>query len=233
MKIINYAINESTQRKIENLLGMEADIIVLSVESCNCKKRIRIPEELEIKWCGTCAIDKSWPYWRGVGVICKKGLGYVPDWFNPDKHYAIPYIINDEYLILGISPRMVLENSKIKSYPQMAQEIIQEYAPHFKDYKTLVIGDFNCCVNQPDKTKKYGTMVKVNKLLKSLGLHSLYHQTTGEALGKETTMTFHNPNYKNVSFFIDYSYTNFDVSTFRLLPFNKRLSNHLGMEVVF
>ena len=190
MKIINYAINESTQRKIENLLGMEADIIVLSVESCNCKKRIRIPEELEIKWCGTCAIDKSWPYWRGVGVICKKGLGYVPDWFNPDKHYAM-------------------------------------------DYKTLVIGDFNCCVNQPDKTKKYGTMVKVNKLLKSLGLHSLYHQTTGEALGKETTMTFHNPNYKNVSFFIDYSYTNFDVSTFRLLPFNKRLSDHLGMEVVF
>ena len=97
MKIINYAINESTQRKIENLLGMEADIIVLSVESCNCKKRIRIPEELEIKWCGTCAIDKSWPYWRGVGVICKKGLGYVPDWFNPDKNYAIPYIIIEHW----------------------------------------------------------------------------------------------------------------------------------------
>ena len=228
MKVVSYNINDSNQRKIEHLLRMQADVLV--VPEITCPEDANIPDNLDMKWYG---IEYYYhgKRWKGLGVIWQKGNGYVPEWFNPELTYGIPLIIG-EYLILGIWPTKT-EANEPKSYPQIAQEIIKEYAPHFNDYKTLVIGDFNCYVKQYDATKQYGDILRVDELLESCGLHSLYHQQTGEEFGHETRATYFHRFNGSAPFFLDYAYTNFPVASFQLFPWDKVMSDHVGMEVTF
>ena len=229
MKVISYNINDSTPWKIEKLLGMEADVWV--VPEITCPEDAQLPEEYEMKWYGKEYVHAGKKKWKGLGVIWKKGRGVIADWFNPDLMYGIPLIFDDEYLILAFWPTKKYDGSEKKGYPKIAQEIIHEYAPHFNEYKTLVIGDYNCCVNQPDMTKKYGGMLRVNEMLESLGLFSLYHHTTGETFGQETLPTYYHRFNENDPFFLDYAYTNAPIWTFRLFPWDKEMSDHVGMEV--
>ena len=229
MKIISYNINDSKPWKIENLLRIDADVLV--VPEITCPEDAHLSENLEMKWCGIEYFHHQKKL-KGLGIIWKKGQGYVPEWFNSKHDYAIPLIV-DDYLILGIWPTKPTDDRPKKPYPQIAQEIIQEYAPHFKDYKSLVIGDFNCYVNQYDKTKKYGDILMVNELLESYGLHSLYHQQTGEAFGQEFTPTYFHRFCESDPYFLDYAYTNFPVASFRIFPWDKEMSDHIGLEVIF
>lgn len=229
MKIVSYNINDSKPWKIERLLGLEADVLV--VPEITCPEDAKLSEEYEMKWYG---IDYFYheKRWKGLGLIWKKRNGFVPEWFNGDLRYGIPLVVN-EYLILGIWPtKPTDENKEKKSYPQIAQEIILEYAPRFMNYKTLIIGDFNCYVNQYDMTKKYGDILRVNDLLNSYGLQSLYHQQTGEGFGQESTATYYHRFNDKDPFFLDYAYTNFPVSSFRIFPWDKEMSDHVGMEVI-
>lgn len=228
MRIVSYNINDSQPWKIEHLLGMDADVLV--VPEITCPEDARLPAHLDMQWNGisySCRQKK----WKGLGIIWKKGAGLVPEWYLDELQYAIPLIVGD-YLIIGFWPTKPTDNKGGKTYPQIAQEIIHEYAPHFKDYKTLIIGDFNCYVNQYDRTKQYGDMLRVNEVLESYGLFSLYHRQTGEQLGHETTPTFYFRFHEEETFFIDYAYSNFPVSSFRMLPWDKKMSDHLGLEVV-
>ena len=229
MKIISYNINDSQSWKIDNLLRMEADVLV--VPEITCPNEAHLPEQLEMQWNGVEYYHQQ-KKWKGLGIIWNKGNGYVPEWYNVNLKYAIPLIV-EEYLIIGFWPtKSTDKNIEKKSYPQIAQEIIQEYSPYFKEYKTLVIGDFNCYVNQYDKTKKYGDMLRVNELLESYGLHSLYHQQTGENFGNETMPTFYFRFHEDEPFFIDYAFTNFPVTSFRMMPWNRQMSDHVCIEVI-
>ena len=228
MKIVSYNINDSLPWKIDNLLRIGADVLV--VPEITCPEDAQLPETLDMKWCG---IEYFYhrKKWKGLGVIWKKGQGYVPEWFNPNHDYAIPLLVED-YLILGIWPTKPTDDRPKKPYPQIAQEIIQEYAPHFKEYKTLIIGDFNCYVNQYDKTMKYGDMLMVNKLLESNGLHSIYHKQTGEELGKESVPTYYHRFRESDPYFLDYAYTNCPVASLRMFPWDREMSDHVGMEII-
>ena len=227
MKIISYNINDSKPWKIERLLGMNADVIV--APEITCPEDASLPELLDMKWYGIEYFYHE-KRWKGLGVIWQKGTGFVPDWFNADYSYGIPLIV-DDYLILGIWPTKTAANEP-QSYPQIAQEIIREYAPHFKDFKTMVVGDFNCYVKQYDANKQYGDILKVNKLLESYGLHSLYHQQTGEAFGKESAATYYHRFHDSEPFFLDYAYVNFPVASFRMFPWDKEMSDHVGLEII-
>ena len=227
MKIVSYNINDSKTWKIERLLGMNADVIV--APEITCPEDASLPESLDMKWYGIEYFYHE-KRWKGLGVIWQKGNGFVPDWFNPDYSYGIPLIVGD-YLILGIWPTKTAANEP-QSYPQIAQEIIREYAPHFKDFKTMVVGDFNCYVKQYDATKQYGDILKVNELLESYGLHSLYHQQTCEAFGKESAATYFHHFHEPEPFFLDYAYANFPVVSFRMFPWDKEMSDHVGLEII-
>ena len=228
MKIVSYNINDSLPWKIEKLLKMGADVLV--VPEITCPEDAHLPETLDMKWCGIEYFHHQ-KKWKGLSIIWKRGQGYITEWFNPKHDYAIPLIAND-YLILGIWPTKPTDDRPKKPYPQIAQEIIQEYAPYFKEYKTLVIGDFNCYVNQYDRTKKYGDMLKVNEVLESKGLHSLYHQQTDEEFGKESILTYFHRFHESDSYFRDYAYTNFPVISFCIFPWDKEMSDHTGLEVI-
>jgi hypothetical protein len=228
MKVISYNISDSKPWKVERLLAMEADVWV--VPEITCPEDAHLPEELEMQWRG---IDYVYyqKKWKGLGIIWKKGQGFIPEWNNPEMNYGIPLIV-DDYLILGIWPTKKLKAEEKKLYPQIAQEIIKEYAPHFKDYKTLIIGDFNCYVNQRDSSKEYGDILRVNDVLQSYGLHSIYHQQTGEAFGQESVYTYFHHFHEDDPYFLDYAYTNVEGSFIRLFPWDKEMSDHIGMEVI-
>ena len=137
MKIVSYNISDSKPWKIERLLGLAADVWV--VPEITCPEKAHLPELYSMEWEGIEYQYRDMPKWKGLGIIWKKSQGYIPNWNNPLMNYGIPLIFGD-YLILGIWPTKKLKTEEKKLYPQIAQEIIFEYAPHFKDYKTLIIG---------------------------------------------------------------------------------------------
>ena len=196
MKIVSWNISESKPWKVDHLLGLNTDVLV--APEITCPEKACIPDTYDIKWYGLEYFFHE-KKWKGLGIIWKKGNGFVPEWFNPQLEYAIPLIIED----------------------------------YLKDFKTLVIGDFNCYVNQYDATKQSGDILKVNDLLESYGLSSLYHQQTGEQFGHETKATYFHRFQECAPYFLDYAYTNFHVSSFRLFPWDKEMSDHVGLEVVF
>ena len=63
------------------------------------------------------------------------------------------------------------------------------------------------------------------------GLHSIYHQQTGEAFGQESTPTYYHQFHEDDPYFLDYAYTNVGASSIRLFPWDKQMSDHIGMEV--
>ena len=73
---------------------------------------------------------------------------------------AIPLIIKG-IIILAIWPTKRKGVTDKKFYPQIAQEVINEYAPYFEGKGVIVIGDFNCYVNQRDSSKEYGFCVNL------------------------------------------------------------------------
>lgn len=227
MKIVSYNISDCYPWKVERLLKMNADVWV--VPEITCPEDANLPDDYEMKWYG---ISYFWQFkrWKGLGVIWKKGLGYVPDWYNPELFYAIPLIVGD-VLILAFWPTKREKITGKKLYPQIAQEIISEYAPHFKDYQVLFIGDFNCYVNQMDSSTQYGDILRINEILGSYGLRSIYHEQTGEAFGHESHPTYYHNFKEDQPFFLDYAYTNIPVKSYRLFPWDKDMSDHVGMEV--
>lgn len=227
MKIISYNISDSYPWKVERLLQMQADILV--VPEITCPEDANLPDDYEMCWRGI-NYFRDFPRWKGLGVVWKRNLGYILDWYNPSHFYAIPLIVGD-ILILAIWPTKREKITGKKTYPQIAHEILCEYAPHFKDYRTIVIGDFNCCLNQPDYSKQYGNILRINEFLNAYGLRSLYHEQTGEAFGKESTPTYYHHCQPNHPFFLDYAYTDIPVKSFRLLPWDKEMSDHVGMEL--
>ncbi len=228
MKVISYNISDSESWKIERLLAMDADVWV--VPEITCPEEAHLPDGLEMKWKGISYQYRNTPKWKGLGIIWKKGKGVIPEWNNPEMNYGIPLIV-DDYLILGIWPTKKLKKAEKKLYPQIAQEIILEYALHFKNYKTLVIGDFNCYVNQRDKSMQYGDILRINEILTFWGLHSIYHHQSDETFGQESKSTYYHMFQENNPFFLDYAYTNVEVSSIRLFPWDKQMSDHVGMEV--
>ena len=227
MKIISYNISESFPWKVERLLQMQADVLV--VPEISCPEDVQLTDDYEMCWNGINYFHGG-QRWKGLGIIWKRGLGKIPDWYNPNLFYAIPLIIGDT-LILAIWPTKREKITGKKTYPQIALEILSEYAPYFKDYHTLVIGDFNCCLNQPDYSKQHGNILRVNEFLNANGLQSLYHKQTGEAFGEESNPTYYHNFNASRPFFLDYAYTDIPVKSFRLLPWDKDMSDHVGMEL--
>lgn len=225
MKILSYNISDSKQWKIDRLFEHDADVLV--VPEITCPEQAKLPEGYEMAWNGI-----TWQYagqdkWKGLGVIWKRGEGKVPAWYNPNLYDAIPLIIKG-IVILAIWPTKRKGVTDKKFYPQIAQEVINEYAPYFEGKGVIVIGDFNCYVNQRDSSKEYGDILRTDEILNRFGLKSAYHQTTGETLGNESVATYYHTFRADLPFFIDYAYTNMEIKTYELMPWDSKMSDHVG-----
>ena len=220
MKILSYNINKFTQEKLDKVLQMDAGVYVLPEVAC--PSMVQLPEGFEMVWTGD--IDH-----KGLGVIWKsKFKAEVPAWFNPENRYFIPLQF-DDFQILASWPTM-MEQNKPKHYPQILMEALKEYEPYLKRYQTIISGDMNCYKGQSGATKQF-CIEAIFDYLESLGYSSAYHDKTGEELGNETIPTFYYLFKENSPFFLDYTFTNFQVKSYELLDWYRGFSDHVGQMI--
>ena len=225
MKIVSYNISSCSQKKVDELLNLQADIYVAPEISCN--EEINLPSGFEMAWNGLkWTNSKGAGVSKGLGVIWKKESAFVPEWHNPNLNYAIPLLCND-ILVLGIWPT---KDKKLpeQSYSQIARNILESYEPHFKP-KTIITGDFNLFFG--NGKNRDADIVPINDFLESNGFKSLYHKTTGESFGSESKTTYFHQFKETQPFFLDYTYSNFSVKNYELLPWNKEFSDHVGQVI--
>ena len=220
MKILSYNINKFTQEKLDKVLQHDADVFILPEVACVSK--VQLPNGYGMVWTGD--ID-----FKGLGIIWKTGIDAdIPEWFNSNHQYFQPLMIEDK-LIIGAWPTMTDQNAP-KKYPQIAMETLKSFAPYLKEHPTVIAGDMNCFKGQSGESKQY-SMEAIYEFLKSMGFVSAYHSKTGEALGKESTATYYHLFKEKSPFFIDYTFSNIEVKGYKLLAWDRLLSDHVAQEI--
>ena len=216
MKIIAYNINLYCQERIDRVLEYGADGNILPEVAC--KEQVNLPDGYQMEWVGDYAH-------KGLGVIWKSCLNSeVPEWYNAKHQYFLPLIVNGT-LIVAAWPTTNKQNSPMK-YPQIAMMALQEYAPYFKEYPTVISGDMNLYKGQSGETKQC-SIQSIFDFLGGLCFVSAYHDMTGEELGKETAATYYHQFKENKRFFIDYTFSNVPIKSYSLGVWDRNLSDHV------
>lgn len=225
MKILSYNISRCNQHKIDKVLALGADIMVLP--ECAHPNQIKLPDDYAMEWMGL----PNWCDWKGLGVIWRKEHNVaVAPWFNEAHNYILPLIVDGEFLLIATWPTLVPESKK--TYPQILLDMLKDYEEHISHTPTLICGDFNCYIGQTGVAKKTGTFEQCIEILKDCGLYDLYHQRTGEAFGKESGATYYHQFKETMPFFIDFAFTNIPVFAYELGNWDKELSDHCPQMIV-
>ena len=216
MKILTYNIHLSTQEKVDIILGNDADVYVLP--ELACPSQVILPDGYKMEWTGDIQH-------KGLGVIWKSNLkAEVPTWYNPEHQYFLPVIIEGK-LIVAAWPTTT-EQNKPKKYPQIAMEAFQEYTCHFQEYPTIITGDMNCYKGQSGENKLYSIQA-IFDYLGGMGFFSAYHEKTGELLGEETIHTYYHQFKESKPFFIDYTFSNIPLKSYKIDEWDSQLSDHV------
>ena len=223
MKIVSYNINSCSQKKVDFLLSLDADVYVVPELS----KNVKPDEGYDMEYLGD--IDS-----KGLGLIWRKGKGKIPLWYKEDDYdykklsYAIP-LIYDQVLILGFWPTNYM---KQKTYTQLAKEIIEKYKSHFSEYEQCIItGDFNL-YNKENAPNKAADILEINRILKDLEFESVYHKRANEQVGFETRNTFYMKFKRDNPFFLDYTYAKLPVKNYYFIENpEEKFSDHIGQVI--
>ena len=213
MKIVSYNISSCTQDKVEQLFKLNADVYVVPEIACENKIKLPNEDEYKMKW------NSNYPN-KGLGVIWRENMKIKPaDCYNEKLHYAIP-LVYDDIFIIGFWPTKLQKNEK---YKDIALDILRYYAPYFTP-KTIITGDFNLFFKDSNHE---ADITPIKDFLEEKGFKSLYHGNNIE-FGSEKVATYYHQFKKTQPFFLDYTFTNFSVSSFELKDFGRKFSDHVG-----
>lgn len=215
MKIISYNISACTQQKLDKLLEQKADVYVIP----EMAKNVKIPDGYFMKWTGN---YKS----KGLGIVFNNAV--VTESFDETLPYAIP-IKYEDLFILAFWPTIIENN---QTYTKIARKIIEHYADDLKQNDSIITGDFNL-YHKNGSPNKAADILEINDLLNSLGFKSTYHELRGEAFGNESKKTYFHRFNEYDTFFLDYTYSNFPIKKYELLPWDKVFSDHRGQVIEF
>lgn len=225
MKILSYNINQCSQEKLDAVIAMGADIMVLL--ECANKPLISIPDDYEMLWSGEDGLPN-----KGMAIIWKQKKCRIRKYEEWKHKYMQPLIVNDgdnRWFLLASWPTVYKTD---KTYPQILLEALKEYTPLIQRYDTIVTGDFNCYIGQKGVSQKTGTFEQCITYMASLGLHSEYHKRTQEEFGKETCSTFHHHYDENRPFFLDYTFTNIPLFAYMIGGWERNISDHNAQIIV-
>ncbi len=227
MKILAYNISSCTQQKSETLFKQNADVYV--VPEIAAEEEQFLPRDFEMKWKG---IKYEKPFMgtksKGLGIIWRKGHGKIPDWYDESLTYAIP-LIYDGVLILGFWPTKLQKKEK---YKDIAKKILEYYSSYFTS-KTIITGDFNLFCKK-DSQQHEADITQINDFLIEKGFISLYHKNRpAESFGSETTATYYHQFKETQPFFLDYTYANFPITSFKFTDMGRDFSDHVGQILEF
>ena len=216
MKILSYNISSCTQSKVDQLFTHKADVYVVP----EIARDIKLSESYSMEWIG------NYPP-KGLGIIYSINAS-VPKCYDNSLTYAIPLLYEDLF-VLAFWPTKVGKN---ESYTQIAKRILTHYSAELKKHKSIVTGDFNL-YNKKGSPNKDANILEIDELLKECGLKSVYHEKTDKAFGDETEQTYFHQFKEENPFFLDYTYSNFSIEKYKLLPWDKNFSDHVGQIIEF
>lgn len=219
VKIVSYNIAKYTQKKIDHVLAMDADLFVLP--EIGNKDMVSLPESYDMIWCG----DDDVPD-KGLGVIWKQHLSvHLVREYKKIPHH-LPLIVEDDGNPLFLLACWPTTRGINKSYPQLLLEALKEYSFYLDRFDALAIGDFNCFIGQKGVKKSTGTFEDCIREFEKHGMRSMYHEQTGESFGKESTETFYWRFNVESPFFLDYAFSNLTPKSFEIGEWEKEISDH-------
>lgn len=211
MRIVTWNCNGAFRKKYEALEEFDADILV--VQECE-------DPALSTKTYSTWAGDYLWRGGsknKGIGVFPRKGLSVVKlDWPDDDLQEFLPCRVNDSFNLLAVWTMQA--NSPTFQYIGQFWKYLQLNRDRIAGPNTVICGDFNSNVFW-DKWDRWWNHSDVVKELRELDIHSIYHETMGEAQGEEKTPTFFLHRKTDRPYHIDYAFV------------SKSIMNGGGLEV--
>ncbi len=216
LKILAHNISSCTQLKVDQLFTQNADVYVVPEIAQN----IKLPTGYSMEWIG------NYPS-KGLGIIYNIDAS-IPECYDRSLSFAIPLQFED-FFILAFWPTKI---EKKETYTQIAKRILTHYSDELKNNKSIVTGDFNL-YHKKDRPNKDANILEIDDLLQSYGLKSVYHELRGEVFENETKKTYFHQFKEENSFFLDYTYSNFPIKKYELLPWNIKFSDHTGQVIEF
>lgn len=223
MKILSYNISWSKQFKIDWLFRHK-DASAFVVPECGNANNIVVPDGYHFYWVGNYDI-------KGLGVfVSNKHKHEIPSWANNNLNFAIPVILDDEYLLLAVWPTKVKDGAN-DSYIDILLEILEYYKEYISQYKTVIIGDYNI-ISSSKRTGK-DNPYPIFDWMQEHGLKSAHHTFLNESYGKESLPTYFHQFKETCQFFIDYAFINADIADYKLYTWDEtnRMSDHVPIMV--
>ena len=201
MRIISWNCQGGYRKKIDNILELKPDLVV--IQECENLERLRVfcKEKIPLKsfWFGG-----FYPH-RGVGVFFYEDYQILSMENNISIEFIVPMKImnNFEFYLFAIWAMAPLGEDKGKTYPYQIEKAVKKYKNILKNNLSILIGDYNT-PNIEKPVEKTGFMVIEE--FKKLEIFSAYHEYFEKDYGKHNQYTFYQ--HKNTEFkhMLDYCF---------------------------
>ena len=201
MRIISWNCQGGYRKKIDNILELKPDIVV--IQECENLEKLRAfcQEKIPLKsfWFGG-----FFPH-RGVGVFFYKDYQILSMENNISIEFIVPMKImnNFKFYLFAIWAMAPLGEDKGKSYTYQIEKAVKKYKNILKNNLSILIGDYNT-PNIEKPVEKTGFMVIEE--FKKLEILSAYHEYFEKDYGKHNQYTFYQ--HKNTEFkhMLDYCF---------------------------
>lgn len=199
MKLVTWNCNGAFRKKFHTILEYDADIYIIQ----ECENPLESGHKDYIQW----ANNYLW-----IGDTKNKGLGIFAkpevkidklDWPNNFKDHTVkhflPCKVNDDFKLLAVWTHR--NNSPNFGYIGQLWKYIQVNKNNLHD--TIIAGDLN---SNPiwDEWDRWWNHSDVVRELTEIGIHSIYHQLSGEEPGKESKPTLYFQRNLSRPYHIDY-----------------------------
>lgn len=182
MKILTWNCNGAFRKKIELLKEIDADIYI--IQECESEEKSQrtydswLPNRI---WKGH---NKN----KGLGVFAKEQFKLEQlYWEDSNLELFLPLKINDDFQLLAVWTKYA--NSPTFQYIGQLWKYLQLHNTAIATKATIICGDLNSHA-QWDVWDRWWNHSDVVNQLKTMNIHSLYHELTNEEQGKEKNSTF-------------------------------------------
>lgn len=186
MKIITWNCNGAFRKKFENLLDLNADLLVIQ----ECENPSETKDKKYIDW----ATNYLWigdTKNKGLAVFAKQNIDLKKlNWSDSYKDHRVkhflPCSVNCDFNLIAVWTHQ--NNSPNFGYMGQFWKYLQVNKSKLNN--SIIAGDFNSNTKWDEWDRWWNHSDVVNEL-KEIGIESLYHKFTKEEQGKETQPTFY------------------------------------------
>ncbi len=201
MRIISWNCQGGYRKKIDNILELKPDIVV--IQECENLERLRVfcKEKIPLKSFRFSGFDPN----KGVGIFFYGDYEILGVEHYSDIEFIIPVKIRNkfEFYIFAIWAMAPLGEDKGKPYTYQIEKAVKKYKNILKNNLSILIGDYNTPhIEKP--VEKTGFMVIEE--FKKLEIFSAYHEYFEKDYGKHNQYTFYQHKKKEFKHMLDYCF---------------------------